>query len=227
MINHSSHHFITWMQTNLTWASSDSTFLKSASAIVKIWLSVKFRVLNAVCAIRGHIQTWLHAFMHNNKIQLSNPRGCRRPRKHSALKRQRSYDIASVDGTSRAEQSSFAAKMSFLTLACACYDMILLGAGFLALLTVFLVGLILKRLPYSEHFVPKLFHIVTQVDLPPGMVNVESLLGIEMMKALWRMCYLNVKAKLKEGQPFPDAQLIDTTTLERYKKMMYTFYMYI
>lgn len=97
--------------------------------------------------------------------------------------------------------------------------MILLGAGFLALSVLFLIGNVLKLLPYSEHFVPKLFHIVTQTDLPPGMVSLESVLGIEMIKALWRMCYLNVKAKLRKGRAFPDAQLIDTTTLQRYVRM--------
>ena len=121
-------------------------------------------------------------------------------------------------------QSSFAAEMSLLTLACACYDMILLGAGFLALSVLFLIGNILKLLPFSKHFVPKLFHIVTQVDMPPGMVYRESVLGIEMVKALWRMCYLNVKAKLKKGQLFPDAQLIDTTTLQRYVQIRYALH---
>lgn len=110
--------------------------------------------------------------------------------------------------------SGIAAEMSFLTFASACKDALLMAVSFLALSILFMIGNILKLLPYSTYFIPKLFLLIAGVYLPTEMFW-NSLLGAEMMKALWRMCCLNIKAKLREGKPFPDAQLVDTKTIQR------------
>ncbi|CAB3991592.1 type I iodothyronine deiodinase-like [Paramuricea clavata] len=101
-----------------------------------------------------------------------------------------------------------------MALVSVCTEAILQGASLLALLTLFITGNILKLLPYKQYFIPKLFKLASGVELPLEMY-LSSFAGFEMMKALWRMCHLNIKAKLKEGESFPDAQLVDTANLQR------------
>jgi hypothetical protein len=81
-------------------------------------------------------------------------------------------------------------------------------------LLLLLVGNILKLLPYGDHMLSKLFWLMSQTDLPKEMF-LSSLLSAKMVRTLWRMCYLNVKTKIKEGDSFPDAKLIDTTNRQR------------
>jgi hypothetical protein len=104
--------------------------------------------------------------------------------------------------------------MALLTLARVCGDLMLAGASAIALSLIFIIGNVLKMLPYSGRFLPKIFASITNTDLPSEMY-LESLLGVEMMKALWRMSCLNIKAKLEEGKSFPDASLVDTANRQR------------
>ena len=95
-----------------------------------------------------------------------------------------------------------------------CAKWFLLGTSFMSLLLLFIITNLLKQLPYTRNFLSWLFVAISGVAMPYDMFY-SSLCGFKMMKSLWRMCYLNIMANLKEGKSFPDALLVDTKDLQR------------
>ena len=90
---------------------------------------------------------------------------------------------------------------------------VVMAMGFLAVICLYLVGNILAFMPYGKVVLTKIFHYVSNTQLPTD-VFWGTFLTPHMMRALLRMLYLNSKSKLRVGKRFPDARVANTKSQE-------------